>query len=88
MRYTGVMKTNEEKRWERVREHLLSEASGNAPARFSSQRTLFGIKSHVESVIEAAAEEENAKCEDALRRGKGDGPAAKSQGQGSDGLGC
>lgn len=65
--YTYRMKTPEEKRWERLQQQLLAESSGKAPVRVSSQRTLFGIKSHVEEVVEAVAAEDRAKCEKRLR---------------------
>ena len=67
---TGGMKTSEEKRWERMQQQLLAESSGSAPVRLSSQRTLFGIKSHVEEVIEAVVAEDRAKCEENLRHKK------------------
>ncbi|WP_241155996.1 DNA-deoxyinosine glycosylase [Adlercreutzia sp. ZJ154] len=41
---------------------LLAESSGNMQPRISSTRTLFGIKSHVEEVIEGVVQEENARC--------------------------
>ncbi len=61
------MKTSAEKRWERMQELLFAESRGDAPVRVSSQRTLFGIKSHVEQVIDAVAAEDRARCEANLR---------------------
>ncbi len=49
---------------------LLAEAGGNAPVRISSQRTLFGIKSHVEEVIERTVAEEDERLR-ALRKLQG-----------------
>ena len=73
--YTGRMKTSEERRWERLQQQLAAEATGKAPVRLCSQRTLFGIPSHVDEVIGAVVAEENRKCADALRerRGEADG---------------
>lgn len=46
------MKTRAEERWEQMQQLLAREASGyDGPVKISSQRTLFGIKSHVEEVI-------------------------------------
>lgn len=56
------MKTQEEKRWERMQQLLLAESQGKSPVRISSQRTLFGIKSHVERVVEKVAAEDTEKC--------------------------
>lgn len=62
------MKTRAEERWERMQELLAREASGHdGPVRISSQRTLFGIKSHVEEVIECVAAEDEQRCLDGLR---------------------
>lgn len=46
------MKTPEEKRFERIKDILIAESSGTGPVRIASTRTLFGIKSHSEEVIE------------------------------------
>ena len=47
---------------------LAQEASGSGkPIKISSTRTLFGIKSHVEEVIEKVADEDTQKCLDSLR---------------------
>ncbi len=64
------MKTQDEKRFERIRDMLLAEAGGTSPVRISSQRTLFGIKSHVERVIEEVAEEDDARCRSMLKESK------------------
>ena len=56
------MKTRAEERWEQMQQLLAREASGyDGPVKISSQRTLFGIKSHVEEVIEKAAAEDTQK---------------------------
>ena len=49
-----------EKQWKRIQEVLAAEASGKQPRPFVSQRTLFGIKSSVETQIEAIVEEDEA----------------------------
>lgn len=61
------VKTRAEERWERMQELLAREAAGHdGPMKISSQRTLFGIKSHVEEVIERVAAEDEQRCLDAL----------------------
>jgi len=62
------MKTYEEKRWEMMQNCLMAEYSGDARPAVRSARTLFGIKSHVEEVIERTVretEESNASTPDA-----------------------
>lgn len=81
--YTGGMKTPEEKRWERMQQLLLAESNGEAPVRVSSQRTLFGIRSHVEEVVEAVAAEDRAKCEEAARGGRGEAGGGEGLGAGT-----
>ncbi|WP_251197331.1 hypothetical protein [Anaerotardibacter muris] len=61
------MKTKAEERWEHMQQLLAMEASGHeGPIKIASQRTLFGIKSHVEEVIEKVAEEDTKRCIDNL----------------------
>lgn len=63
----SCVKTRAEERWERMQELLAREAAGHdGPVKISSQRTLFGIKSHVEEVIERVAAEDEQRCLDAL----------------------
>ena len=52
--------TSEEQRWERMKQVLLAESRGDAPVVVSSGRTLFGIKSHAEEVIERTVEQMEA----------------------------
>lgn len=62
------MKTRAEERWEHMQQLLAMEAAGHeGPMKISSQRTLFGIKSHVEEVVEKVAAEDTQKCLDALQ---------------------
>lgn len=69
------MKTRAEERWEQMQQLLAREASGyDGPVKISSQRTLFGIKSHVEEVIEKAAAEDTQKCMDKLPDKNGSSP--------------
>ena len=52
----------DEKRWKRIHDLLVAEASGKAPRPVISQRTLFGIPSSVEQTIaKAVAEDEKAR---------------------------
>ncbi len=46
-----------EKRWKRIHEQLLAQASGAEQRPFSSARTLFGIKSEAERKMERFARE-------------------------------
>lgn len=69
------MKTRAEERWEQMQQLLAREASGyDGPVKISSQRTLFGIKSHVEEVIEKAVAEDTQKCMDKLLDKNGSSP--------------
>ncbi len=69
------MKTRAEERWEQMQQLLAREASGyDGPVKISSQRTLFGIKSHVEEVIEKAAAEDTQKCMAKLSDKNGSSP--------------
>lgn len=51
----------EEKKWERIRDVLISEGTGKATPRISSTRTLFGIPSAVDEAIEAIVAEDEAR---------------------------
>ena len=51
---------DEERRWKRINEMLAAEASGKPVRPAVSQRTLFGIPSTVEQVIERAVREDEA----------------------------
>ena len=48
----------DEKRWKRIQDKLVAEANGNELRPIMSQRTLFGIPSTVETVIERAVKED------------------------------
>ena len=72
------MKTPEEKRWELMQQVLLAENRGDEPRAYSSGRTLFGIKSHVEEVIERVAAEDAARCREKAAGPRDDGPTATS----------
>lgn len=50
-----------QRRWETMKQVLGAEARGDDFHGISSTRTLFGIKSHAEEVIERVAAEEDAK---------------------------
>lgn len=60
------MKTPEEKRWELLQQVLLAESRGEEPRAYSSSRTLFGIKSHAEEVMERVAAEDEARCRELI----------------------
>ena len=62
------MKTPEEKRWELLQQVLLAESRGDEPRAYSSGRTLFGIKSHAEEVMERVAAEDEARCRELIRQ--------------------
>ncbi len=63
------MKTRAEERWEHLQQLLAQEAAGQSgPMKISSQRTLFGIKSHVEEVVQKIAAEDTKRCLDALKK--------------------
>ena len=65
------MKTRAEERWEQMQQLLAREAAGHdGPIKISSQRTLFGIKSHVEEVVEKIASGDTQKCIDKLTEKK------------------
>ena len=76
------MKTAEEKRWELMQQVLLAENRGDEPRSFSSGRTLFGIKSHVEEVMERVAAEDEARCLAVMREGdiRRDGQSEETSG--------
>lgn len=69
------MKSSEEKRWERMQQILAAEANGAERTCISSQRTLFGIKSHAEEVIERTAAEIDAKNVANARRAESSSPS-------------
>ena len=69
------MKTPEEKRWELMQQILLAENRGDEPRAYSSGRTLFGIKSHVEEVIERVATEDTERCLENAAGPRDGGPA-------------
>ena len=56
-----------ERRWELMKRVLGAEARGEELGGFSSTRTLFGIKSHAEEVIERTAAEEDARLRARMR---------------------
>ena len=63
MRYSFLMSyRDDEKRWKRIQEMLLAEASGKTVRPMVSQRTLFGIPSTVEQTIERIVAEDEEEC--------------------------
>ena len=69
---------DDEKRWKRIHDLLVAEASGKAPRPVISQRTLFGIPSTVEQTIERIVAEDEAE-----RRAKRNNNSASSSESGS-----
>lgn len=57
-----------EKRWQRIQSLIGAEARGDAPVVATSKRTLFGIPSHVEQVMERVAAEDEARCASRMMR--------------------
>ena len=53
-----------ERKWKRIQDQLGAQARGDEPARMSSGRTLFGIKSDVEQKMDDIAREMEAKARD------------------------
>ena len=59
-----------QRQWDVMRQILGAEAQGKRPAAINSTRTLFGIKSHVEEVMEAVAAEDLARAKERIEREK------------------
>ena len=55
-----------QRQWQVMQQILGAEAQGKRPAAINSTRTLFGIKSHVEEVMEAVAAEDLARAKDRI----------------------
>ena len=68
------------RKWDLMQRVLGAEARGEELGGFSSTRTLFGIKSHAEEVIERAAAEEDARLKAQLKCA-GDGSNSASSGE-------
>ena len=64
---------DDEKRWKRIQDMLAAEASGKTMRPVVSQRTLFGIPSTVEQIIERIVAEDEAE-----RRAKRNNNSASS----------
>lgn len=55
-----------QRQWQVMQQILGAEAQGKRPAAINSTRTLFGIKSHVEEVMEAVAAEDLARAKERI----------------------
>ena len=55
-----------QRQWETMRQLIGVEAQGKRPRAVNSTRTLFGIKSHVEEVMEAVAAEDLARAKERI----------------------
>ena len=62
---------DDEKRWKRIQEMLLAEASGKTVRPMVSQRTLFGIPSTVEQTIERIVAEDEEERRTRRQRAEG-----------------
>lgn len=76
---------DDEKKWEQIRRALQAGAAGDEIAPVMSTRTLFGIKSHAEEVIEAAVRaDEAARAAERRARRSGAGEGATGAGAPAD----
>ncbi len=66
---------DDEKRWKRIQDMLVAEASGKTMRPVVSQRTLFGIPSTVEQTIERIVAEDEAE----RRAKRKDGSASSAE---------
>lgn len=67
-----------DKKWQRIADLLSAEAAGESKPRITSTRTLFGIKSSVEELVDRTAREHDQALKAALRRGQmGEAAAAE-----------
>lgn len=57
-----------QRQWQVMQQILGAEAQGKRPAAINSTRTLFGIKSHVEEVMEAVAAEDLARAKERIEK--------------------
>ena len=64
------MKSPQERRFDLIKQVLLNDMTGANPPRFATQRTLFGIKSSTEVLLERVAQEENERIEEKIRQEK------------------
>ena len=55
-----------QRQWQVMQQILGAEAQGKRPAAINSTRTLFGIKSHVEEVMEAVAAEDLGRAKERI----------------------
>ena len=61
-----------QRQWQVMQQILGAEAQGKRPAAINSTRTLFGIKSHVEEVMEAVAAEDLARAKERIAQERAD----------------
>ncbi len=55
------------RQWRMMQQLIGAEAQGRRPHAINSTRTLFGIKSHVEEVMDAVAAEDLARTKERIR---------------------
>lgn len=59
-----------QRQWQMMQQLIGAEAQGKRPHAINSTRTLFGIKSHVEEVMESVAAEDLARAKERIEREK------------------
>ena len=76
-----------EKRWERIKDQLRMQASGDVQPRMSSGRTLFGIQSEGERKMDEFARQIEAEQATRRREAKQAGQGHSAENDGRDGRG-
>lgn len=61
--YGGKLKTQRDRQWELIQQLLSSDLMSAPTPKFTSQRTLFGIKSSTEELLDRVVAEENQRIE-------------------------
>ena len=65
--YGGTLKTRRDKQWELIQQVLSNDLTSSSAPKFISQRTLFGIQSSTEALLDRVVDEENQRIEQQLR---------------------
>lgn len=61
------MKTRRERQFELIQQLLLNDITSTNAPKFASQRTLFGIKSSTETLLDRVVTEENQRIQEQLK---------------------
>lgn len=64
------MKTQRDQQWELIQQLLANDITATTAPKFTSRRTLFGIKSTTEELIERVVNEENQRLQEQLQHTK------------------